>query len=249
LLHVRDASSATRGQNLKENRMRHYEVVFLVHPDQSDQVPGMMERYKALIERGGGVVHRMEDWGRRQLAFPISKIHKAHYLLLNIEVDGETLEELTGAFRFNDAVLRNMIIKRKEAETGISKIYEEELKDQEKDREREKRREEEAAARAAIRERERRDEVPEREEVQEVQAEQPAQEEQPAQDEQAAQAAQPAQDEQAAQPAQAEQPAQAAQPAQEEQPAQDEQAAQPAQDEQAAPGDEDAPVSRQVEGS
>ncbi len=137
--------------------MRHYEVVFLVHPDQSDQVPGMMERYQALIERGDGVVHRMEDWGRRQLAFSISKIHKAHYVLLNIEVNGETLEELTSAFRFNDAVLRNMIISRKEAETGISKIYEEELRDQEKDREREKRREEEAAARAADREQERKD--------------------------------------------------------------------------------------------
>jgi small subunit ribosomal protein S6 len=131
--------------------MRHYEVVFLVHPDQSDQVPGMMERYEALIKRGDGVVHRTEDWGRRQLAYPIAKIHKAHYLLMNIEVDAATLDELTSAFRFNDAVLRNLIIVRKEPVTGISKIYEEELKDQEKDRERERRREEEAAARAAER--------------------------------------------------------------------------------------------------
>ncbi len=127
--------------------MRHYEVVFLVHPDQSDQVPGMMERYRALIERGAGKVHRMEDWGRRQLAFPIHKIHKAHYVLMNIEVDAATLEELTSAFRFNDAVLRNLIIARAEAVTEQSKIYIEELKDQEKERERDRRREEELAAR------------------------------------------------------------------------------------------------------
>jgi small subunit ribosomal protein S6 len=127
--------------------MRHYEVVFLVHPDQSDQVPGMVERYGALIERGGGVVHRMEDWGRRQLAFPINKIHKAHYILMNVEVNQDTLAELESAFRFNDAVIRNMVIKRKKAETGNSKIYEEELRDQEKDRERDRRREEDRAAR------------------------------------------------------------------------------------------------------
>lgn len=132
--------------------MRHYEVVFLVHPDQSEQVPGMMERYRGMIERNEGVVHRLEDWGRRQLAYPISKIHKAHYVLMNIEVNDATLDELAGAFRFNDAVLRNLIIRRKEAATGVSKIYEEELREQEKDRERERRREEEAAARAARRE-------------------------------------------------------------------------------------------------
>lgn len=132
--------------------MRHYEVVFLVHPDQSEQVPGMMERYRAMIERNQGVVHRMEDWGRRQLAFSIAKIHKAHYVLMNIEVTNEVLDELTSAFRFNDAVLRNLIIKRKEAVTDVSKIYEQELRDQEKDRERERRREEEAALRTARRE-------------------------------------------------------------------------------------------------
>ncbi len=131
--------------------MRHYEVVFLVHPDQSEQVPGMMERYRSLIERSEGVVHRIEDWGRRQLAYPISKIHKAHYVLMNVEVDAPTLEELTSAFRFNDAVLRNLIIQRKHAISEVSKIYEEELKEQEKDRERDRRREEEAAARAARR--------------------------------------------------------------------------------------------------
>ena len=131
--------------------MRHYEVVFLVHPDQSEQVPGMMERYRAMIERNQGVVHRMEDWGRRQLAYPIAKIHKAHYVLMNIEVTNEILDELTSAFRFNDAVLRNLIIKRKEAVTDVSKIYEQELREQEKDRERERRREEEAALRSARR--------------------------------------------------------------------------------------------------
>jgi small subunit ribosomal protein S6 len=124
--------------------MRHYEVVFLVHPDQSDQVPGMIERYEQLIEqRGNGRVHRKEDWGRRQLSFPIAKIHKAHYVLMNIEVDGETRTELESAFRFNDAVIRHLIISKKAAPEGHSKIYEEELKDQEKDREREQRREQE----------------------------------------------------------------------------------------------------------
>jgi small subunit ribosomal protein S6 len=131
--------------------MRHYEVVFLVHPDQSDQVPGMIERYGALIERGSGVIHRLEDWGRRQLAFPVSKIHKAHYIMMNIEVGSETLAELESAFRFNDAVIRNMIIRRKGPVTGNSKIYEEELREQEKEREREQRREQEYAERRAQR--------------------------------------------------------------------------------------------------
>ena len=128
--------------------MRHYEIVFLVHPDQSDQVPGMIERYHAMIERGEGVVHRTEDWGRRQLTFPIAKIHKAHYILFNIEVNQPVLDELESAFRFNDAVIRSMVIRKNGPVTGNSKIYEEELKEQEKDREREKRREEEYAARA-----------------------------------------------------------------------------------------------------
>ena len=134
--------------------MRHYEVVFMVHPDQSEQVRGMMERYRQMIERGGGAVHRMEDWGRRQLAYPIAKIHKAHYVLMNVEVDAETLEEITSAFRFNDAVIRNLIIRRQHAITERSKIYEEELREQEKERERDRRREEEAAARALRRARE-----------------------------------------------------------------------------------------------
>ena len=91
--------------------MRHYEVVFLVHPDQSEQVPAMLERYKGMITAGGGQVHRLEDWGRRQLTFPIAKVHKAHYILLNIETDQKTLAELTGAFRFSDAVLRHLVVK------------------------------------------------------------------------------------------------------------------------------------------
>ncbi|HEX4052173.1 MAG TPA: 30S ribosomal protein S6 [Steroidobacteraceae bacterium] len=89
--------------------MRHYEIVFLVHPDQSEQVPAMIERYKGMIAAGAGKVHRIEDWGRRQLAYPIAKVHKAHYVLLNIECDQKTLSELTGAFRFSDAVLRHLV--------------------------------------------------------------------------------------------------------------------------------------------
>ncbi|HEC29748.1 MAG TPA: 30S ribosomal protein S6 [Gammaproteobacteria bacterium] len=100
--------------------MRHYEIVFLVHPDQSEQVPAMVERYRSTIESNGGSIHRLEDWGRRQLAYPIQKLHKAHYILMNIECDASTLEELSSAFRFNDAVLRNMVIKMKEAVTEPS---------------------------------------------------------------------------------------------------------------------------------
>jgi small subunit ribosomal protein S6 len=100
--------------------MRHYEIVFLVHPDQSEQVPAMIERYRGMIEADGGTIHRQEDWGRRQLAFPILKVHKAHYVLLNIECSKATLDELTGAFRFNDAVLRHMVIARDEAVTEPS---------------------------------------------------------------------------------------------------------------------------------
>jgi len=95
--------------------MRHYEVVFLVHPDQSEQVPGMIERYRTTIESKGGKIHRLEDWGRRQLAYPIQKLAKAHYVLMNIECGTEELQELESAFRFNDAVLRNLIISRTEA--------------------------------------------------------------------------------------------------------------------------------------
>jgi small subunit ribosomal protein S6 len=100
--------------------MRHYEIVFLVHPDQSEQVPAMIERYKGLIATDGGKVHRLEDWGRRQLAYPISKVHKAHYVLMNIEADQKALDELTGAFRFSDAVLRHLVVSMDEAVTEPS---------------------------------------------------------------------------------------------------------------------------------
>jgi len=100
--------------------MRHYEIVFLVHPDQSEQVPAMIERYRGMIESGGGTVHRLEDWGRRQLAFPIAKVHKAHYVLMNVECDGKVLDELTDAFRFSDAVLRHLSIKMERAVTEPS---------------------------------------------------------------------------------------------------------------------------------
>jgi small subunit ribosomal protein S6 len=95
--------------------MRHYEICFLVHPDQSEQVPAMLERYRSLVEDNNGAIHRLEDWGRRQLAYPIAKLHKAHYVLMNIECDAATLAELEGIFRFNDAVLRHLTICRQEA--------------------------------------------------------------------------------------------------------------------------------------
>ncbi|MFT3733533.1 MAG: 30S ribosomal protein S6 [Rhodocyclaceae bacterium] len=106
--------------------MRHYEVVFIVHPDQSEQVPAMIERYKTLVTGKAGQIHRLEDWGRRQLAYPIQKIHKAHYVLMNIECDGDTLAELEHAFKFNDAVLRHLTIKTKKAVTAPSPMMKEE---------------------------------------------------------------------------------------------------------------------------
>ena len=105
--------------------MRHYEVVFLVHPDQSEQVPAMIERYRTMIESAKGAIHRLEDWGRRQLAYPLNKVHKAHYVLMNIECELETLRELESAFRFNDAVLRSLVIKRKHAVTTPSPLVKE----------------------------------------------------------------------------------------------------------------------------
>jgi small subunit ribosomal protein S6 len=95
--------------------MRHYEICFLVHPDQSEQVPAMLERYRHMIEEKNGSIHRLEDWGRRQLAYPIAKLHKAHYVLMNIECDDQTLSELEGAFKFNDAVLRHLTIRKQSA--------------------------------------------------------------------------------------------------------------------------------------
>ena len=102
--------------------MRHYELVLLVHPDQSDQVVGMVERYIKLVQDNGGTIHRLEDWGRRQLAYPINKIHKAHYVLFNIETDGETLAELEELFRYNDAIIRSLVMRRDEAVTEESQL-------------------------------------------------------------------------------------------------------------------------------
>ena len=102
--------------------MRHYEIIFLVHPDQSAQVPGMIERYQSIIQTGNGTIHRLEDWGRRQLAYPIKKVHKAHYVLLNVECNQETLTELETSFRFNDAILRSMTLLQKHAITETSII-------------------------------------------------------------------------------------------------------------------------------
>ena len=103
-------------------KLKHYEVVFVVHPDQSDQVPAMIERYQAIVENQNGQIHRLEDWGRRQLAYPINKIHKAHYVLMNIECNTAAVNEISEAFRFNDAVIRHLIIKRKKAVTEASPL-------------------------------------------------------------------------------------------------------------------------------
>jgi small subunit ribosomal protein S6 len=124
--------------------MRHYEIVFMVHPDQSEQVPGMIERYTQIIEKDGGKVHRLEDWGRRQLAYTINKVHKAHYVLMNVEATAEAMDELTTIFRYNDAVIRNLVIKMDEADTSESLI----MKAEKESRERKNRYEERRAAEA-----------------------------------------------------------------------------------------------------
>lgn len=125
--------------------MRHYEIVFMVHPDQSEQVPGMIERYSAAIQKDGGQVHRLEDWGRRQLAYPINKIHKAHYVLMNVEASNEAMDELTTTFRYNDAVIRNLVIRRNEPVTEESFI----MKAEKENRERKNRYEERQQAEAS----------------------------------------------------------------------------------------------------
>ena len=106
--------------------MRHYEIVFIVHPDQSEQVPAMVERYKGMVSNNGGNIHRLEDWGRRQLTYPIQKIHKAHYVLMNIECDQKTLDEIEDAFKFNDAVIRHLTVKMERAVTEPSAMMKEE---------------------------------------------------------------------------------------------------------------------------
>ncbi|NND82793.1 MAG: 30S ribosomal protein S6 [Gammaproteobacteria bacterium] len=128
--------------------MRHYEIVYLVHPDQSEQVGAMADRYKAVIEQGGGTVHRYEDWGRRQLAYPINKIHKAHYVLMNVEVDQPTLNEVENLFRFNDAIIRNLVLKMKGPENEPSIMMKEVEAERERDAEREATRAAEEAERA-----------------------------------------------------------------------------------------------------
>ena len=132
--------------------MRHYEIVFMVHPDQSEQVPSMVERYTKAIESSGGKVHRLEDWGRRQLAYHIQKIHKAHYILMNVECTGEALEELTTNFRYNDAVLRNLIVRRDGPVTDETSIMKEEREEKERDAAKEADDRRRAAERAAERE-------------------------------------------------------------------------------------------------
>ena len=124
--------------------MRHYEIVFMVHPDQSEQVPGMIERYTNVITKDGGQIHRLEDWGRRQLAYHINKIHKAHYVLMNVEASNDAMEELTTTFRYNDAVIRNLVIRRDEPVTEESLI----MKAEKEDRERKSRYQERQAAEA-----------------------------------------------------------------------------------------------------
>jgi len=131
--------------------MRHYEIVFLVHPDQSEQVPAMVERYQGMVTGSGGAVHRTEDWGRRQLAHPINKIHKAHYVLLNVECGNDVIEEIKGAFRFNDAVLRHLVISRKKAITEASPMAVAVAEEKAKEKEAQQRRDAKAAAEAAMR--------------------------------------------------------------------------------------------------
>lgn len=131
--------------------MRHYEIVFLVHPDQSEQVPAMVERYQGIVTDSGGAVHRSEDWGRRQLAHPISKVHKAHYVLLNVECEQRALEDIKGAFRFNDAVLRHLVIARDEAITEASPMAVAVAEEKAKEKEAQQRRDAKAAAEAAMR--------------------------------------------------------------------------------------------------
>ncbi len=128
--------------------MRHYEIVFMVHPDQSDQVPSMIDRYTKIVEAGNGKVHRLEDWGRRPLAYLIQKVHKAHYVLMNIECGQDVLDELSSNFRYNDAVLRNLVVKRDEPETEETLIMKAERADKAEKESRE-RREAERAAKAA----------------------------------------------------------------------------------------------------
>ena len=151
--------------------MRHYEIVFLVHPDQSEQVPAMVEKYHGMVTEAGGQVHRSEDWGRRQLAHPINKIHKAHYALLNVECPFDVISEIKSAFKFNDAVLRHMVLSRDEAVTEASPMAIAVAEEKAKEKEAQQRREAKAAAEAA-----------QRAEEEKAAAEKPAAEEAPAEE-------------------------------------------------------------------
>jgi small subunit ribosomal protein S6 len=130
--------------------MRHYEIVFLVHPDQSEQVPAMVERYQGMVTASGGAIHRTEDWGRRQLAHPINKVHKAHYVLMNVECGNDVVDEITGAFKFNDAVLRHLVISRKTAITEASPMAIAVEEEKQREKESQRRRDAKAAAEAAM---------------------------------------------------------------------------------------------------
>jgi small subunit ribosomal protein S6 len=159
--------------------MRHYEIVFLVHPDQSEQVPAMVERYQGIVTESGGTVHRTEDWGRRQLAHPINKVHKAHYVLLNVECEQAPLDEIKGAFRFNDAVLRNLVVARDKAVVEASPMAVAVAEEKAKEKEAQQRREAKAASEAAMRA-DRKEEEAKAEEAKEE--EKPAAEEAPAEE-------------------------------------------------------------------
>ncbi len=167
--------------------MRHYEIVFLVHPDQSEQVPAMVEKYQGMVTESGGTVHRSEDWGRRQLSHPINKIHKAHYALLNVECDFVVLEEIKTAFKFNDAVLRNLVIARDDAVTEASPMAVAVAEEKAKEKEAQQRREAKAVSEAAMRSEEAAKEEAAKEEAskEEAAAQEPVAEE-PAKDESAA---------------------------------------------------------------
>jgi small subunit ribosomal protein S6 len=163
--------------------MRHYEIVFLVHPDQSEQVPAMIEKYQGMVTEAGGQTHRSEDWGRRQLAHPINKIHKAHYALLNVECPFSVIKEIKTAFKFNDAVLRSLVLQRDEAITEASPMAVAVAEEKQRDKEAQERRDAKAAAEAAQRAEE---EQAEEERAEEERAEEERAEEEPADEETAA---------------------------------------------------------------
>ncbi len=194
--------------------MRHYEIVFLVHPDQSEQVPAMVEKYQGIVTGSGGAVHRTEDWGRRQLAHPINKVHKAHYVLLNVECEQPALDEIKGAFRFNDAVLRNLVIARDKAVVDASPMAVAVAEEKAKERESQERRDAKAASEAAMRAKEPVTEEPAEEEpAKEVIAEEEPAKEEPAKE--AVAEEEPAREEPAAEVAAEEAPAEKAPAAEE----------------------------------